>query len=209
MRRLGIERRKIEDDRSFCCHIDRPLKSLPSRMTSDWWGLYTGQFWDGWRGCADLFRGPSGVLGHGVVCIDPDLRRIKNLARRPRADLRWRREGVQRRGKVLRWNISDVSDLEVGVPIRAEAGKFSHVVVAIVATDEIKNIIGCLQSLNNSIYRNFSVVICENGGRDAFARDVRHITNLREIAPVLKEISVRRIAGLHSVRRRRKITHDY
>ena len=47
-----------------------------------------------------------------------------------------------------------------------------HVVVAIVATDEAKNIVGCLGSLNGSIYREFSVVICENGGHDAFDRDV-------------------------------------
>jgi N-acetylglucosaminyl-diphospho-decaprenol L-rhamnosyltransferase len=47
-----------------------------------------------------------------------------------------------------------------------------HVVVAIVATDEAKNIVGCLGSLNGSIYREFSVIICENGGHDAFDRDV-------------------------------------
>ena len=41
------------------------------------------------------------------------------------------------------------------------------VVIAIVATDEAKNIVGCLGSLNGSIYHEFSVVICENGGHDA------------------------------------------
>ena len=47
-----------------------------------------------------------------------------------------------------------------------------HVVIAIVATDEAKNIVGCLGSLDGSIFREFSVVICENGGHDAFERDI-------------------------------------
>jgi N-acetylglucosaminyl-diphospho-decaprenol L-rhamnosyltransferase len=50
-----------------------------------------------------------------------------------------------------------------------------HVVIAIVATDEAKNIVGCLDSLCGSIYREFSVVICENGGPEAFERDVQGI----------------------------------
>ena len=65
-----------------------------------------------------------------------------------------------------------------------EADKPPHVVVAIVATDEVKNIIGCLRSLKDSLYRSFSVVICENGGPDAFVRDVDQIAALKEIAPV-------------------------
>ena len=71
------------------------------------------------------------------------------------------------------------------LPVRNETGKSAHVIIAIVATDEVKNIIGCLRCLNHSNYRNFSVVICENGGRDAFTRDVNQITKLSEIAPVL------------------------
>ena len=50
-----------------------------------------------------------------------------------------------------------------------------RVVIAIVATDEAKNIVGCLGSLNGSIYREFSVVVCENGGHEAFERDVREL----------------------------------
>jgi N-acetylglucosaminyl-diphospho-decaprenol L-rhamnosyltransferase len=50
-----------------------------------------------------------------------------------------------------------------------------RVVIAIVATDEAKNIVGCLGSLNGSIYREFSVVVCENGGLEAFERDVREL----------------------------------
>ncbi len=53
-----------------------------------------------------------------------------------------------------------------------------HVVIAIVATDEAKNIVGCLGSLDGSIYREFSVVICENGGHDAFERDVREMAKV-------------------------------
>ena len=53
-----------------------------------------------------------------------------------------------------------------------------HVVIAIVATDEAKNIVGCLGALNGSIYREFSVVICENGGYDAFERDVREMAKV-------------------------------
>jgi len=72
------------------------------------------------------------------------------------------------------------------LPVRGEAEKPPHVIVGMVATDEIRNIIGCMRCLNNSRYRNFSVVICENGGVDAFSRDVDEIMNLREIAPVLE-----------------------
>jgi N-acetylglucosaminyl-diphospho-decaprenol L-rhamnosyltransferase len=53
-----------------------------------------------------------------------------------------------------------------------------HVVIAIVATDEAKNIVGCLGSLDGSTFREFSVVICENGGRDAFERDVREMAKV-------------------------------
>ena len=53
-----------------------------------------------------------------------------------------------------------------------------HVVIAIVATDEAKNIVGCLGSLDGSIFREFSVVICENGGHDAFERDVREMAKV-------------------------------
>ncbi|HEY6733434.1 MAG TPA: hypothetical protein VI256_06505, partial [Roseiarcus sp.] len=53
-----------------------------------------------------------------------------------------------------------------------------RVVIAIVATDEAKNLVGCLGSLNASIYREFSVVICENGGHEAFERDVRELSQV-------------------------------
>jgi N-acetylglucosaminyl-diphospho-decaprenol L-rhamnosyltransferase len=63
---------------------------------------------------------------------------------------------------------------EVASAIRA----LPHVVIAIVATDEAKNIVGCLGSLDGSIFREFSVVICENGGHDAFERDVREMAKV-------------------------------
>ncbi len=53
-----------------------------------------------------------------------------------------------------------------------------RVVIAIVATDEAKNLVGCLGSLKDSIYREFSVVICENGGHEAFERDVRELSKV-------------------------------
>jgi N-acetylglucosaminyl-diphospho-decaprenol L-rhamnosyltransferase len=44
------------------------------------------------------------------------------------------------------------------------------VVVAIVSTNDIHNILGCLKSLTTSTHRNFWIVICENGGPEAFDR---------------------------------------
>ena len=58
---------------------------------------------------------------------------------------------------------------------------FPRVVIVIVATDEAKNLVGCLGSLNDSIYREFSVVICENGGQEAFDRDVRELSKVSGI----------------------------
>lgn len=65
--------------------------------------------------------------------------------------------------------MSEVADAISTVP---------HVVIAIVATDEAKNIVGCLGSLSGSTYREFSVVICENGGQDAFERDVQEMAKI-------------------------------
>jgi GT2 family glycosyltransferase len=57
-----------------------------------------------------------------------------------------------------------------------------RVVIAIVATDEAKNLVGCLGSLRSSVYREFSVVICENGGHDAFDRDVQGLSKVPGMA---------------------------
>ena len=59
-----------------------------------------------------------------------------------------------------------------------------RVVIAIVATDEAKNIVGCLGSLNRFLYRNFSVIICENGGYAPFERDLRELAKLDYVASV-------------------------
>jgi N-acetylglucosaminyl-diphospho-decaprenol L-rhamnosyltransferase len=44
------------------------------------------------------------------------------------------------------------------------------VVIAIVSTNDIRVILGCLTSLTASRHRNFWIVICENGGPEAFER---------------------------------------
>ena len=62
--------------------------------------------------------------------------------------------------------------------VASAASTVPRVVIAIVATDEAKNIVGCLGSLKDSIYREFSVVICENGGHEAFERDVRELSKV-------------------------------
>ncbi len=69
-----------------------------------------------------------------------------------------------------------------------------HVVVAIVATDEVKNILGCLSCLAESTYREFSVVICENAGPEAFARDVREAEEKLDVseAPETEGFSFKR-----------------
>ena len=66
-----------------------------------------------------------------------------------------------------------------------------HVVIAIVATDEAKNIVGCLESLRSSIYREFSVIICENGGYDAFDRDVREVARITGMAAASDDGDIR------------------
>jgi N-acetylglucosaminyl-diphospho-decaprenol L-rhamnosyltransferase len=53
-----------------------------------------------------------------------------------------------------------------------------RVAIAIVATDEAKNLVGVLGSLKDSIFRTFSVVICENGGHEAFERDIQELSKI-------------------------------
>ena len=43
-----------------------------------------------------------------------------------------------------------------------------HVVVAIVGYRNAGDIVGCLRALSASTHSDFEVVICENGGADAF-----------------------------------------
>lgn len=51
-----------------------------------------------------------------------------------------------------------------------------HVVVSIVGFRNADDIVGCLAALGRSTYADFEVVICENGGADAFEA-------LRKVAP--------------------------
>jgi len=60
----------------------------------------------------------------------------------------------------------------------------SLVVIAIVSTNEAQNIIGCLTSLAASTYRNFHVVICENGREEGFQRTTKAIEALGLVRPL-------------------------
>ena len=64
----------------------------------------------------------------------------------------------------------------------SELNASPHVAIAIVATDEQKNIVGCLKSIDKFLYRNFSVIICENAGRDAYARDLAEVARIEGMA---------------------------
>ena len=52
----------------------------------------------------------------------------------------------------------------------AYADNNPRVVIAIVSTNDVHNVVGCLQSLTRSTYPSFRVVVCENGGVEAFER---------------------------------------
>jgi N-acetylglucosaminyl-diphospho-decaprenol L-rhamnosyltransferase len=71
----------------------------------------------------------------------------------------------QKRGR------SVCSDQETSSDVKPGSGNDDpFVVVAIVSTNDIHNILGCLTSLTASTHRNFWIVICENGGPEAFDR---------------------------------------
>ena len=70
------------------------------------------------------------------------------------------------------------------------------VVVAIVSTNDIHNILGCLTSLTTSTHRNFRIVICENGGPAAF----EHATKSLAGASFMREDKVPR-RGVSSIGR--------
>ena len=75
-------------------------------------------------------------------------------------------------GKVVR--VSEVANAAESSP---------RVVIVIVATDEAENIVGCLQSLNRFLYRDFGIIVCENGGSEAFERDLRELAKMNDVAP--------------------------
>ena len=47
-----------------------------------------------------------------------------------------------------------------------------RVLIAIVSTNDVHHLEGCLKSLATSTYRNFHVIICENGGQLVFERGI-------------------------------------
>lgn len=59
---------------------------------------------------------------------------------------------------------------------KGQLKNWPYVVIVIVATDEAGNIVGCLECLTASNYRNFGIIICENGGPEAFDRNIGAIT---------------------------------
>jgi len=76
------------------------------------------------------------------------------------------------------------------------------VVIAIVSTNEAQNIIGCLTSLAASTYRNFHVVICENGGEEGFQPAVKAIEALGVVRPLASgERDGTRLQWSHDYRR--------
>jgi N-acetylglucosaminyl-diphospho-decaprenol L-rhamnosyltransferase len=70
-----------------------------------------------------------------------------------------------------------------------------YVVVAIVSTRDEKHISECLRSLAASRYRNFSIVICENGGSVVFDHLVGALTSLDFISAGAPEGEASSIGG--------------
>ena len=61
---------------------------------------------------------------------------------------------------------------------KSEFLEIDHIVIAIVSTRDVEHVVNCLRSLANSSYRNFRVVVCENGGFQAFDRLTNAISSL-------------------------------
>jgi N-acetylglucosaminyl-diphospho-decaprenol L-rhamnosyltransferase len=78
------------------------------------------------------------------------------------------------------------------------------VVIAIVSTNDIHNIVGCLTSLTASTHRNFWIVICENGGASAFEHTRKSLAE----AHFVREGKVR-CRGVFSVDWRQDYTDFY
>ena len=53
------------------------------------------------------------------------------------------------------------------------------IVVAIVSTNDIRHLTGCLKSLAESTYHNFQVIICENAGEAAFERAIAALRDFK------------------------------
>ena len=67
--------------------------------------------------------------------------------------------------------------------------KQPRIVVAIVSTNDIRHLDGCIKSLAASTYHNFQVIICENGGRAAFERAIDALREFEFLADAtLKQV---------------------
>jgi N-acetylglucosaminyl-diphospho-decaprenol L-rhamnosyltransferase len=53
-----------------------------------------------------------------------------------------------------------------------------RVLIAIVSTNEVHNLVGCLRCLAASLHRDFHVIICENGGEEGFQRTTTTLAEL-------------------------------
>lgn len=77
----------------------------------------------------------------------------------------------QKRGQSVCSDHDTLSDIKSGV-----ASDDPLVVIAMVSTNDIPFVLGCLTSIVTSTHRNFRIVICENGGPNAFERTRRSLT---------------------------------
>lgn len=72
--------------------------------------------------------------------------------------------------------------MDATLVLRSRLGDFqSRIIIAIVSTNDVKHIIGCLRSLATSKYRNFRVLICENGGAKSYEALVKTLAGLEFI----------------------------
>jgi N-acetylglucosaminyl-diphospho-decaprenol L-rhamnosyltransferase len=58
------------------------------------------------------------------------------------------------------------------------------VLIAVVSTNEVQNLVGCLRCLAVSTHRNFHVTICENGGAEGFQRTNTTLGELEFVRPL-------------------------
>jgi N-acetylglucosaminyl-diphospho-decaprenol L-rhamnosyltransferase len=64
-----------------------------------------------------------------------------------------------------------------------------RVLIAIVSTNEVHNLVGCLRCLAVSAHSNFRVMICENGGAEGFQRTIKTLGEL-EFASVMETVPI-------------------
>jgi N-acetylglucosaminyl-diphospho-decaprenol L-rhamnosyltransferase len=72
-----------------------------------------------------------------------------------------------------------------------DSNRSPRIVVGIVSTNDIRHLDGCLRSLAASKYRDFQIIICENGGQAVFERvadTLRGFEFLSEVTPPHAEV---------------------